>query len=219
MNSKEFQESNEQTYKLKSASSTYIPDWNYAVSYTSLHKAKFFGISHYGNGWGMDLPDYYVRMYKTNCGLCSWDFLWDGWIYESMPYWAVMDWRNIPDNQYPYTRLRIIVMPETDDPRPSDQNYLIAYSPETFYSHSCTIGSYDSRNCYVGTAPTGTTAFINRNHINGDVFFYYTPLPGNVCPVGLGFDGANCAYLKVPSNCEPFFLGNNWYVKPDRILN
>lgn len=70
------------------------------------------------------------------------------------------------------------------------------------------IGSYDGANCYVGTAPTGTTAFIH----NGN--FYYTPLNGT-CPYpGSSYDGANCYVTAIPSGAQPFIHNNKWYVHP-----
>jgi len=70
------------------------------------------------------------------------------------------------------------------------------------------IGSFDGANCYVGTAPTGTTAFIH----NGN--FYYTPLNGT-CPYpGSSFDGANCYVTAIPPDAHPFVHNNKWYVQP-----
>ncbi len=69
----------------------------------------------------------------------------------------------------------------------------------------CAPGSnYDSVNCYFGTAPAGTTAFIWANN------FYSTPLPGKKCPVGW-YDGANCFVRTIPSAYAGFIYQNNWY--------
>lgn len=71
------------------------------------------------------------------------------------------------------------------------------------------IGSYDGANCYIGTPPPGTTAFIWGNS------FYYTPVSGNQCPrPGSSFDGANCFVLAVPAGTDPFIYANSWYVHP-----
>jgi hypothetical protein len=67
-------------------------------------------------------------------------------------------------------------------------------------------GEFDSANCYLGAAPTGTTAFIHNNR------YYYTPLNGNSCPFpGSSFDGANCFVKSVAPSTQPFTYGNGWY--------
>ncbi len=69
-------------------------------------------------------------------------------------------------------------------------------------------GKYDGANCYIGSAPGGTKAFIYHNN------YYYTPLPGNRCPLpGSGFDGANCYVKPAPKGTKPFIYANNWYYK------
>ncbi len=199
--------------KINRLKSTYTPALAYAVEYTSSLHADFMGIALYGTwteGYG-----YSVTLEKHDCMLCDWDAVGGGILYENDPEaWMYLDYRGYSDLP---RRLGIKVIPDIHNWW--EYSYNIAYSVNSFYSKNCSIGSYDTRNCYVGAAPTGTNAFINYNPVNGDVYFYYTPLPGNVCPVGLGFDGANCAYLKVPSNCEPFIIENTWYVKPERILD
>lgn len=73
---------------------------------------------------------------------------------------------------------------------------------------NCPCGGYDGANCYVGTAPSGTTAFIYSNN------FYYTPINGNQCPLGgSSFDGANCFVRSIPSNTTGFIYNNSWYVQ------
>jgi hypothetical protein len=73
---------------------------------------------------------------------------------------------------------------------------------------NCPCGGYDGANCYVGTAPSGTTAFIYSNN------FYYTPVNGNQCPLaGSSFDGANCFVRSIPSNTTGFIFNNSWYVQ------
>ena len=70
------------------------------------------------------------------------------------------------------------------------------------------IGSWDGANCYVGSAPSGTQAFIYANN------FYYTDINGS-CPYpGSWFDGANCYVTSIPSGASPFIWHNNWYVEP-----
>jgi hypothetical protein len=69
------------------------------------------------------------------------------------------------------------------------------------------LGSYDGANCFIGTPPSGTNAFIFANN------FYYTPLPGNQCPrPGSWYDGANCFVMPIPSQTTPFIWANSWYV-------
>ena len=73
----------------------------------------------------------------------------------------------------------------------------------------CLIGSFDSANCYVGKPPTSTIAFIYSNN------FYYTPVPGPVCPYpGSSYDGANCFVAAIPNGSMPFIYQNGWYVTP-----
>jgi len=71
------------------------------------------------------------------------------------------------------------------------------------------IGSYDGANCYVGSAPAGTHAFIWSTN------FYYTPVNGNQCPKpGSSFDLANCYVTAIPQGTSPFIWSNAWYVAP-----
>jgi hypothetical protein len=73
------------------------------------------------------------------------------------------------------------------------------------------LGRFDSANCFIGTPPKGTSAFIWSNN------FYYTPLPGNQCPYpGSWYDGANCFVTTIPSGASPFIWNNAWYVKPEK---
>jgi hypothetical protein len=70
------------------------------------------------------------------------------------------------------------------------------------------IGSFDGVNCYVGQAPSGSSAFV----LNGN--FYYTPVNGS-CPYPNSWlDGANCYVSSVPSGAIPFTHNNKWYVMP-----
>lgn len=82
-----------------------------------------------------------------------------------------------------------------------------------FRGRSCKIGSYDGKNCHVGSAPSGTHAFIWGNA------FYYTYASGpNKCPYpGSWDDSANCFVAWIPSGADPFIWSNNWYVKGDII--
>lgn len=175
---------------------------------------SFLGVVHRGYGWDGNDYDLMTFFSKKDCWLCGWDFLGSRLLIGDHPYEYYEYVEDYSGNAY---KLGVGVY---FDSRETDGACLfITDIKENFRGQNCSIGSYDTANCYVGTAPTGTNAFINYNPSNGDVYFYYTPLPGNVCPVGLGFDGVNYAYQKVPTNCDPFILSNNWYVKPDKILN
>lgn len=90
-----------------------------------------------------------------------------------------------------------------------------------YRGHECEIGTYDYNNfgeCFVGTAPVGTTAFIwgpNSNSLN----FYYSPINGNQCPrAGSWFDGANCFVMHIPASCEPYTWQRNWLVKSKKLI-
>lgn len=73
---------------------------------------------------------------------------------------------------------------------------------------NCPCGTYDGSNCYVGTAPSGSTAFIYNNN------FYYTAINGNQCPLaGSSYDGANCFLMTIPSNTTGFIYNNSWYAQ------
>jgi len=72
-------------------------------------------------------------------------------------------------------------------------------------------GKYDGANCYVGSPPSGTKAFLYGNN------YYYTPAPGNTCSMsGSWYDGANCYLRAAPRQASPFIWSNNWYYKACR---
>jgi hypothetical protein len=74
---------------------------------------------------------------------------------------------------------------------------------------NCLMGTFASSNCYVGSAPNGTSAFIYDNK------FYYTPVNGSQCPLpGSNFDGANCYVANVPTYAFPLIWNNSWYIEP-----
>jgi hypothetical protein len=71
------------------------------------------------------------------------------------------------------------------------------------------MGSYDGANCYVGSAPSGTNAFIYNDK------FFYTALNGNQCPLpGSTFDGVHCMLTDIVDNASPYIYNNRWYVQP-----
>jgi hypothetical protein len=94
---------------------------------------------------------------------------------------------------------------------------LFAYSfcPEC-YGVTCEVCpsgfKYDGMNCASGIcAPKGTTAFIYAGA------YYYTAVqPGNQCPIGQGYDGANCYKMPVPANYgyRAFVYQNCFYTFP-----
>lgn len=87
------------------------------------------------------------------------------------------------------------------------------YDTEYFTTGNCTCadpcpqgGWYDGANCYMGSAPSGTNAFIWNNN------YYHSAQPGNQCPLpGTWYDGANCFVDDVPPGVTPFIWSNNWY--------
>lgn len=69
-------------------------------------------------------------------------------------------------------------------------------------------GAFDGANCYLGSAPGGTKAFVYAGA------YYYTPTGPGRCPQpGSRFDGANCFVQKAPAGTSPFIYDNNWYYK------
>ncbi len=186
--------------KLKSANDFIV---GYPVSYTTSN--DFIGAVHNGSGYE------FIAQFEYKTGpLSGWkDFVVNGgnswWVYPQDEYYISFDVR--------YHKRRIIIYPCYYQ---HTVNYHIAYSNNDFRSRTCELGTYDYNaygECYVGTAPEGTNAFIwgpNQNDLN----FYYTPINGNECPMaGSSFDGANCFVMHIPSGCEPYIWQRNWLVK------
>ena len=175
--------------------------FGYPVGYTT--RNNFIGAVHRGTGY-----EFVAKLRYRSTLFSFWKYLTvngvNAWfIYPSGPYYISLDER------YTFYKRGIVIYPHLYQ---NGTNYLIAYSRNDFRGHDCTIGSYDTQNCYVGTPPSGTTAFIYANN------FYYTPVSGNQCPMpGSWFDSVNCFVMEIPSNCSPFIWANNWYVKPDII--
>jgi hypothetical protein len=69
----------------------------------------------------------------------------------------------------------------------------------------CQVGSYDSKNCYVGPLPNG--GFIYNNS------FYAPGGTGHSCSVGT-YDGANCYISTVPPGSQAFIFGSGFYASP-----
>jgi hypothetical protein len=185
--------------------------FGYPVGYTTSN--DFIGAVHRGYGY-----EFVVRFsYKTGW-LSSWkDFVVNGgnawFVYPSNEYYISLG------ESYDFYKRRIIIYPHYYQ---SSTNYHIAYVRNDYRSRTCEIGTYDYNvygECYVGTAPVGTTAFIwgpNENQLS----FYYTPVNGNQCPMaGSSFDGANCYVMAIPAGCEPYIWGRSWLVKSNIINN
>lgn len=189
--------------RLKSASDFIF---GYPVGYTTSN--NFIGAVHRGYGYEFVAQFEYKKHWYS-----FWtDFTVNGgnawFVYPSNEYYISLD------EDYDFYKRRIIIYPHYYQ---NGINYSIAYSRNDFRGQFCTIGSYDTANCYVGTAPSGTSAFIwgpDSNNLN----FYYTPINGNQCPLaGSSFDGNACYVMGIPSSCDPFVWNNNWYVKTDII--
>jgi hypothetical protein len=59
---------------------------------------------------------------------------------------------------------------------------------------------FDGSNCWVATAPAGTTPFVWQG-----TQLYHTPASGNSCPLaGSHFDGTNCKVATAPAGTTPF---------------
>ncbi len=175
----------------------------------------FIGVVHkgYWDDNSGDEYDIYVYLEKTNSWLAGWDILWqdlrDGEA-GSNHYACCLNYTTTGN---PYYKIGAGVYL---DNRTNAANYIVAYNKDDYRGRTCTIGSYDKANCHVGTAPTGTTAFM---YPDAQGAFYYTPINGNQCPYpGSSFDGAHCYVIDIPSTCEGFIYNNKWFVKTDKLL-
>lgn len=170
---------------------------------------SFIGVVHKGYGWDGNNYDLMTFFSKKDCWLCGWDFLGSRLLIGDHPYEY---YEYVEDYSGDAYKLAVGVY---FDARETDGSCLFVTDiKNNFRGQQCSIGSYDFANCFVGTPPPGTTAFISGGQ------FYYTPINGNQCPLpGSEFDGANCWVMTIPTNAEPFIWSNNWYVKTDRILN
>lgn len=181
-------------------------DWitGYPVGYTTSN--NFIGAVH--RGWGNKFIAKF--RYKTKW-YSSWKYLtvngansW--WIYTSGAYYISLN------ENYSLYKRGIVIYPHLYQ---NGINYTIIYDHNIFRGRTCAIGSYDYNNygeCYVGTAPSGTSAFIYAHN------FYYTPINGNQCPrAGSWFDGANCFVMDIPAGCEPYTWQRNWLVKSNKL--
>lgn len=68
------------------------------------------------------------------------------------------------------------------------------------------IGNWDGANCYITSAPSGTTPFLYQNG-------FYIDASNGTCPLAGSFDGAHCLISSAPSGTSPFIYQNGFYVK------
>ena len=148
--------------------------------------------------WGtLHKPNWYNQFFNISNGLITPNNGDDYYAYVSSPDSYRTQIRTTPVNHVnPYFPHITIVDVEED-----------------FRGRNCQIGGYDGKNCHVGSAPAGTSAFILGSN------FYYTYASGaNKCPLpGSSDDSANCFVTAIPSSCDAFIWNNNWYVKGDII--
>jgi len=169
---------------------------------------NFIGAVHKGNGSEFLIQFRYKsiwssfwKTYEEKNGVNSW------FIPSSGHYWGSF-------SLSPSYKLQLVLYPEYYQ---TETNYRIAFQPSDMRGQYCTIGYYDDNACYVGTAPSGTTAFI-YTYSSGQTYFMYSPVNGNQCPLaGSAFDGANCQYLHINNPSDAFLYYNNFYLKSDII--
>lgn len=185
-------------------SASYIP--GYPIGWIT--SGDFLGTVHYGHG-----SEYLVQWRIKLHWYSSWQYIMDGDIKSWFVYPSGAYYRGYQDIYDSY-RLQMIIRPDIYQ---TEVNYLVAYDLEDMYGHDCAVGSYDSRNCYIGTAPTGTNAFF-YTYGSGNTWAMYSPVNGNQCPLsGSVFDGANCKYVQIPNDSESFIHNNKWYIKPENV--
>lgn len=183
--------------------------YGYPVVYTTQN--NFIGTVH--RSWGYEFA---CKLQYKKGSLSSWNYVTNGngtntwFVYAGQPYWCQFATGD-------YYKRGIVIYPHKFQ---NGVNYYIAYSRNDFRSRTCPIGTYDYNNygeCYVGSSPVGTTAFV-WGASQSSLAFYYTPVNGNQCPMpGTWFDGANCFYMNVPASYEPYTWTRNWLVKSNII--
>jgi hypothetical protein len=195
-----------ETKKLKSANFAFS---TWPVSYTT--KNDFIGIVHRGTGYEFVTKYRYKKNWISSWREVEVDGGVNAWFVT--PYSSYYGSFSSGD----YRKRAVVVYSHRDQ---NGVNYHIAYSNEDFRSRICEIGTYDYNGygeCYVGSSPEGTTAFVygdDENSLN----FYYTPINGDECPMeGSSFDGANCFVMDVPAGCEPYTWRRNWLVKSKKL--
>lgn len=181
-------------------------DFQYGTYADYSSSSDFAGIVHGGTGYNL----WVSTQYKNNW-LSGWTTVYAGYLYPTSTYYAYVD-------TYDTYRTGIGVYL---DARQGSQNYVMTFTKSNYYSHTCAIGSYDYNNygeCYLGTAPVGTSAFF-YTFASGNTYSYYTPLSGNSCPLpGSSFDGANCRVQLIPPGCYTYTWQRNWLVQSNKII-
>ncbi|MCD6111936.1 MAG: hypothetical protein J7J86_01565 [Bacteroidales bacterium] len=186
--------------------------FGYPVGYTTSN--NFIGAVHNDKGY-----DLVAKLRYKSTWLSSWKYLTvngaNAW-FLSTPSGYYCYYCSL-DEYYSFYKRGIVIYPQLYQ---QSINYHIAYSHNDFRGVNCKIGNFDHNNygeCYVGTSPVGTNAFVwgpNSNNLN----FYYTPVNGNQCQrPGSWFDGANCFVMDIPAGCEPYTWQRNWLVKSDKL--
>lgn len=187
-------------------STNYIPGG--LIGWTTIN-GDFLGTVHRGFGseylvqWTYKEKWYSKLKYVEIGDVNAW------FIYPSGAYYGGIK------NKSDWYKLNMIIRP---DYYQTEVNYIVAYDLPDMRGHDCSIGSYDTYNCYVGSPPSGSEAFVYTYQSSGNTWFMYTPVNGNQCPLpGSSFDGANCQYRQVPDGADWFLWNNKWYVKPNII--
>tara|TARA_R110001592_G_scaffold325782_4_gene606142 strand:+ start:26397 stop:28055 length:1659 start_codon:yes stop_codon:yes gene_type:complete len=137
------------------------------------------------------------------------------WRYKQLDPWYIHQnnyqnrRRKLNDRDYTYNYYTPIFIDLMDIKNQSSTGPIDLHTP-------CPCGGdFDSKNCFIATAPEGSTPFIydteNSTVNNGN--FYYTPINGNQCPLpGSYYDGNNCFVQTIPNNCIPFIHNNSFYI-------
>jgi hypothetical protein len=197
-----------------SIESNYVKnDYPVNTSITYQTTEDFIGVVHRCHG-----HDFIIEMIYKNCWLCfEKNYLQDGYL----KYWKIY-----PNPNHYYSdyldistwRRAIRVYRHINQ---SSINYEIVYSVNNFRGQECLLGTYDNNNygeCYVATAPVGSTPFIWGPNPN-DLRFYYHALNGNQCPLaGSWFDGYSCFVVAIPTGAEPYLWNRNMLVRSQRLL-
>ncbi|MDX9942427.1 MAG: hypothetical protein RBS53_09415 [Bacteroidales bacterium] len=165
-------------------------------------------------------------------GIISFQTQWPNQPYATrlVRDWLLGSWRYF--DGYKYTKIDVgvhfedfwnwynriafeVTYPKASSFSPAD-TYLAVYKKDDYRGRDCTIGTFDTRNCYVATAPVGTTAFVFPDKFG---HLYHTHLPGNdPCPLpGSASDGHNCWVAAIPNGTSGFVIGRNLYVRPNLL--
>ncbi len=161
-------------------------------------------VGHYSH-WGFDKNNYNNgadQVVESWAEGVEWVFVnWRYSILTGQPFVYFWNYQNKTVDETEYTSLVVDLMDNLNQSNSS-----------RFIADPCNCdGDFDGQNCFVDTAPNGSTAFIYGANGNGS--FYYTPINGNQCPLqGSYFDGANCFVENIPNGCIPFIHNNSFYI-------